>query len=80
MNEPREYAYTVLLDPDPETGTYTVTVPALPGVVTQGDSIEDAIAQAKDAIQVHIEGLLADGEPIPEERERPQMVTVRVAA
>jgi predicted RNase H-like HicB family nuclease len=80
MSDQREYAYTVLLDPDPDTGTYTVTVPALPGVVTQGDSVEDAIAQAKEAIQVHLEGLLADGEPIPEERERPQVVTVRVAA
>ena len=80
MKDQREYTYTVLLDPDPDTGTYTVTVPALPGVVTQGDSIEDAIAQAKEAIQVHIEGLLADGEPIPEERERPQLTTVSVAA
>jgi antitoxin HicB len=80
MNDQREYTYTVLLDPDPDSGTWTVTVPALPGVVTQGDSIEDAIAQAKDAIQVPIEGLLADGEPIPEEREPPQVVTVRVAA
>jgi predicted RNase H-like HicB family nuclease len=80
MKHQREYAYTILLDPDEETGTYTVTVPALPGVVTQGDSVEDAIAQAKEAIQVHLEGLLADGEPIPEEREQPQLVTVRVAA
>jgi antitoxin HicB len=80
MSQQREYAYTILLDPDPDSGTYTVTVPALPGIVTQGDSVEDAIAQAKEAIQVHIEGLLADGEPVPEERERPQMVTVRVAA
>jgi|GraSoiStandDraft_28_1057319.scaffolds.fasta_scaffold1009270_1 antitoxin HicB len=80
MNNQREYSYTVLLDPDPESGTYTVTVPALPGVVTQGSSVEDAIAQAREAIQVHIEGLLADGEPVPEEHERPQMVTVRVAA
>jgi antitoxin HicB len=80
MSQPREYAYAVLLDPDPDSGTYTVTVPALPGVVTQGDSIEDAIAQAREAIQVHIEGLLADGEPVPEEHERPQVVTVRVAA
>ncbi|MDQ6674283.1 MAG: type II toxin-antitoxin system HicB family antitoxin [Chloroflexota bacterium] len=80
MSQPREYAYTILLDPDPDSGTYTVTVLALPGVVTQGDSVEDAIEQAREAIQVHIEGLLADGEPVPEERERPQMVTVRVAA
>ena len=76
----REYAYTVLLDPDPDSGTYTVTVPALPGIVTQGSSVDDAIVQAREAIQVHIEGLLADGQPIPEERERPQVVTIRVAA
>ena len=75
----REYAYSILLDPDEETGTYTVTVPALPGVVTQGNSVDDAIAQAREAIQVHIEGLLADGKPVPEERERPLVVTVRVA-
>ena len=76
----RQYAYTVLLDPDPDSGTYTVTVPALPGIVTQGSSVDDAIVQAREAIQVHIEGLLADGQPIPEERERPQVVTIRVAA
>jgi predicted RNase H-like HicB family nuclease len=75
----REYSYTVLLEPDPDSGTYTVTVPALPGVVTQGDSIEDALAMARDAIQLHIEGLVADGEPVPEERERPQLMTVQVA-
>jgi predicted RNase H-like HicB family nuclease len=79
-HDQREYSYTVLLEPDAESGTWTVTVPALPGVVTQGDRIEDAIAQAREAIQAHIEGLLADGEPVPDERERPQMVTVRVAA
>jgi len=79
-DSPREYTFTVLLDPDPDSGTYTVTVPALPGIVTQGSSIDDAIVQVREAIQVHIDGLLADGEPIPEERERPQVVTVRVAA
>ena len=80
MSQKREYAYTILLDPDPESGTYTVTVPALPGIVTQGGSVEDAIAQAREAIQVHIEGLLADGEPVPEEREHPQAITISVAA
>lgn len=76
----REYSYTIILDPDSEEGGYTVTVPALPGVVTQRDTLEDAIAMAKEAIQCHIEGLLADGEPVPEERERPQAITIRVAA
>ena len=74
----REYAYTVLLDPDPDEGGYTVTVPALPGVVTQGETLEEAIANAREAIRCHIEGLLADGEPVPEERARPQTITVPV--
>ena len=74
----REYVFSILLDPDPETGTYTVTVPALPGIVTQGDTIEDAIAMAKDAIRLHVEAMAAHGEPIPEERDRPQLITVPV--
>ena len=35
--------YTVLLQPDPEEGGYTVTVPALPGCVTEGDTLEEAL-------------------------------------
>lgn len=70
--------YTILLDRDPEDGSYTVTVPALPGIVTQGKDRDDAIAMAKDAIRCHIDGLLQDGEPIPEEEEPPQLITVEV--
>jgi predicted RNase H-like HicB family nuclease len=54
--------------------------PALPGVVTQGRTVEEAIALAKDAVALHIAGLVAHGEPVPEERERPQVLTIRVAA
>jgi len=72
--------YTIILEPDPEQGGYTVTVPALPGVVTQGDTLEGCIERAKEAIALHIQGLIADGEPVPEETERPQMLTIDVAA
>lgn len=75
-----EYKYTIILDPDPEEGGYTVTVPSLPGCVTQGETLEEAIAMAKDAIRLFIETLIADGEPVPEEREHPQALTVSVAA
>jgi len=75
-----EYQYTIILDPDPEEGGYTVTVPALPGCVTQGETIEEAIAMAKDAIRLYIETLIADGEPVPQEREHPQALVVKVAA
>ena len=76
----REYTYTIFLQPDEEEGGYTVTVPALPGCVTQGETLEEAIAMAKDAIQGYIESLLKDGEPIPEEHDHPQAITIKVAA
>ena len=76
----RGYHYTIILHPDSEEGGYTVTVPALPGCVTQGETLEEAIAMAKDAIRLHIESLMADGEPVPEENEHPQAIVVDVAA
>lgn len=75
-----EYKYTIILDPDPDKGGYTVTVPALPGCVTQGETIEEAIAMAKDAIRLYIETLVADGESVPQEHEHPQALTINVAA
>lgn len=59
--------YTVVLIPDPEDGGYTLTVPALPGLVTQGDSLEDALAMAREAIAFHLECLVEEGEAIPDE-------------
>ena len=75
---PREY--TILLIPDEEFGGYTVRVPALPGVTTEGDTLEEAIAMAREAIALHIEGMLADGEAIPTETQHPQTLVVMVAA
>ena len=72
--------YTVVLDPDPEAGGYTVTVPALPGVVTQGETVDQCIERVQEAIALHLAAMAADGEPIPEEHEKPLLVTVTVAA
>jgi antitoxin HicB len=58
-------AFTVVLDPDEEEGGYTVTVSALPGCITQGDSFQDAVAMARDAIQGYLESMVAHGETIP---------------
>jgi predicted RNase H-like HicB family nuclease len=62
------YAYTVLMEPWDDNGGFTVTVPALPGCITQGRTREEALERIREAIQCHIEGLEADGVPIPEER------------
>lgn len=72
--------YTLLLIPDPEEGGYTVRVPALPGLTTEGDTIEEAIANARDAIGLWIKDAEKHGEPIPEEKAAPQTVTIEVAA
>ena len=44
---------------------YGVTVPDLPGCFSAGDSLDEAIESAREAIACHVEGLLMDGEPIP---------------
>ncbi|MGI8554468.1 MAG: type II toxin-antitoxin system HicB family antitoxin [Dehalococcoidia bacterium] len=61
--------YTVVLLSNPEEGVYSVRVPELPGINTWGQTIEDALANAREAIEVHLEGLALDGEPIPQESE-----------
>jgi len=71
--------YRVVLDPDPEEGGYTVTVPAVPGVVTQGVTIEQCIERVQEAIALHLEAMAEDGEPIPKEYEKPLLLTVTVA-
>ena len=76
----KEYSYTIVLHPEPDEGGYSVTVPALPGCYAQGETVEEAISKAREAIRLHIEGLLEDGEPVPEEEEHPQAITIRVAA
>lgn len=51
--------FDVLLTPDLYGGGYTVTVPALPGIVTHGRTIDEALANAQDAIECHTDGLSA---------------------
>lgn len=75
-----ERTYSIILHPDPEEGGYTVTVPALPGCVTEGDTLDEALAMARDAIALYLEDVIASGEPVPEEREPVQVATVTVAA
>jgi predicted RNase H-like HicB family nuclease len=68
--------YTVVLIPD--EGGYAVEVPALPGCFTQGATRAEALANAREAIRVHIRGLEKDGEPVPVETERPATELVEV--
>ncbi|MDO8505328.1 MAG: type II toxin-antitoxin system HicB family antitoxin [bacterium] len=64
--EDQKYTFTVLFQPA-EEGGYNVFVPALPGCVTQGETLESAKTMAEDAIRVYCESLAKAGEPIPKE-------------
>lgn len=58
--------YTVILVPE-EDGGYSIEVPALPGCYTQGETRQEAIAMAKEAITLYLESRKAHGEPVPKE-------------
>jgi predicted RNase H-like HicB family nuclease len=63
-----EPAVLDFLTPDPEVGVgrgFEAHCPALPGVHTQGETLEEARAMARDAIQGYLESLTKDGQPIP---------------
>jgi predicted RNase H-like HicB family nuclease len=68
--KPRKY--TAFFEPN-EHGGYTATVPALPGLVTEGNDLKHARSMAKDAVRCYIEGLKKAKEPIPLERESAQV-------
>jgi len=61
----RLYRIPLVLTPQPEGG-YTVTSPALPELVTEGDSAPEALENAKDALAAVIETYNDLGRPLPE--------------
>jgi len=66
---PMNVSYTVVLIPseyEDEVG-YTVRVPALPGCITEGDTVEEALANAKEAIEGYLLSLRERGLSIPQE-------------
>lgn len=62
----KSYTFTVLFEPS-EEGGYTATVPALPGCISEGKDLDEAKQNIKEAIELHLESMLEDGETIPDE-------------
>ena len=61
--------FSIILEPD-EDGGYSVTVPALDGCFTQGETEQDAIENAKEAILCYLEGL----EKLNQIKSRPELI------
>jgi predicted RNase H-like HicB family nuclease len=82
MKKPRpvqvgDYSFTILIEPNDPDG-YLVTCPALPGLVTEGDTLDEAYEMAHDAIQAYLESLIAHGQPIPQDKiTMPVRVTIQ---
>ncbi|HEY4364126.1 MAG TPA: type II toxin-antitoxin system HicB family antitoxin [Bryobacteraceae bacterium] len=61
--------FTVMLEKEADGG-YVVSVPALPGCVSQGDSREEALANIREAAELYIEDCIEAGDPVPTESGR----------
>ena len=66
--------FTVVLQWDPETEAYGVTVPVLPGCFTAGTTVPEALERAREAIEGHVAALIDLGEEVPVEQD-PVIVT-----
>ncbi|MFZ1019559.1 MAG: type II toxin-antitoxin system HicB family antitoxin [Minisyncoccia bacterium] len=49
------YNYTAVFEPDQKDGGYTVTVPSLPGCISEGDNFEEALKNIKEATSLYLE-------------------------
>ena len=59
------YTFEIVLQKEPEDAGYLAYIPTLPGCLSNGRTIEEAKHNLREAIQQHIQVLLAHGQPIP---------------
>ena len=71
--------YTAIFEPA-EEGGYVVSVPALPGCITEGDTFEEAVEIIKDAIEGYLYVMKKEGQEIPEETEDVVVTKVSIPA
>ena len=73
------FTYTVVYEHDPETGFICASVPAL-DLGTHGRTMEEAQAMAKEALELHLEGMLEENMSIPPDVIKIEQITVDVTA
>lgn len=68
------YIFPAIFEPGERNG-YTVNFPDLPGCITEGETMEEALHMAKEALELHLYGMEEDGDQIPAPT-RPEELTV----
>ena len=61
------HQYTAVFEPDEERGGYTVTIPSLPGCISEGDTFEEALHNIQEAASLYLEVMNKHKEEIPKE-------------
>lgn len=73
-----ERTYAIVIEKAP--GNYGAYAPDVPGCVATGDTVEETIAQMREALEFHFEGLAEDDDPIPEPQSHVATIAVRLPA
>jgi predicted RNase H-like HicB family nuclease len=71
------YQYTAIFEPDNEEGGYTVTIPSLPGCISEGNNFEEALENIKEAAELYLEEFVNDKREI-EEKEGVVVAPVQI--
>lgn len=72
------YQYTAIFEPDLKTGGFTVTIPALPGCISEGDNFEHALKNIREAAGLYIEVMRNKDFEMPAEEKGVVIASVEV--
>lgn len=74
----RIYQYTAIFEPDKTSGGYTVTIPSLPGCITEGETFEEAFKNIKEAASLYLEVMQEKREQIPKDTSSVIVTSIEV--
>ncbi len=74
------HQYTAIFEPDREVGGFTVTIPSLPGCISEGDTFEKALTNIKEAASLYLETMIKDKEKVPSEDSGVIVAPIQVRA
>lgn len=72
------YQYTAVFEPDKKSGGFTVTIPSLPGCISEGDTFEKALRNIQEAASLYIEVMQKQNAGIPKEERGVVIAPVEV--
>ena len=74
------YQYTAIFEPAKKSGGFTVTIPSLPGCISEGETFEEASQNIQEAASLYLEVMGESKIEIPEEEKRIIVAPIEVMA